>query len=321
MTAVSQSVLPRKARRVEFFRGVTLAAGLIVLVLLAAITVFLIWKAFPALRSQGWGFLTTKQWLPDNTPAVFGIAVLAFGTVISSVLALGMAVPVAIGVAVFITDYAPRRIATMLGYLTDLLAAVPSVVYGLWGLFFLVPALVPVQHGMARLLGWIPIFADPNGTTAVVSNSIFAASVVLAIMVLPVVAAISREVIRQVDPSLREAALALGATRWEVLRMTVLPVSRPGIMGAIMLGLGRALGETIAIALVLGTSFSINWHILTPGGNTIAANIATKFGESGAHGRSALIASGLVLFVMTLVVNLVARAVLYRAAGRQGQRA
>jgi phosphate transport system permease protein len=146
----------------------------------------------------------------------------------------------------------------------------------------------------------------------------FAAGLVLAVMVLPVVAAISREVMRQVDPELKEAALALGATRWEMIRTAVLPTSRPGLIGAVMLGLGRALGETIAIALVLSTTFSINWHVLEPGGNTIAANIATMFGEAGAMGRSALIASGLVLFAMTLAVNMLARVVIYRAAAKKG---
>jgi phosphate transport system permease protein len=309
-----------KARKAspDAFRGFTMAAGIFVLLLLVAVAAFLLWKAMPALRVDIAGFFTKSTWLPDATPPVFGIAVLAFGTVLSSLIALFLAVPVALGVAIFITEYAPRRFATAMGHLTDLLAAVPSVVYGLWGLYVLVPHLVPVQHFLARMLGWIPIFSDPKGTTVVATGSMFAAGIVLAVMVLPVIAAIAREVLRQVDPDLKEAALALGATKWEMIRTAVLPTSRPGLIGAVMLGLGRALGETIAIALVLSTSFSINWHILEPGGNTIAANIATMFGEAGAMGRSALIASGLVLFAMTLVVNMLARLVIYRAAAKRG---
>jgi phosphate transport system permease protein len=295
-----------------------MTAGLIVLGLLIAVAAFLLWKAMPALRVNIGGFFTTSTWQPDANPPVFGIAVLAFGTVLSSIIALVIAVPVALGVAVFITEYAPRRFATVMGNLTDLLAAVPSVVYGLWGLYVLVPNLVPIQHFLATTLGWIPLFADPNGTTVVATGSMFAAGLVLAVMVLPVVAAISREVMRQVDPELKEAALALGATRWEMIRTAVLPTSRPGLIGAVMLGLGRALGETIAIALVLSTTFSINWHVLEAGGNTIAANIATMFGEAGAMGRSALIASGLILFAMTLAVNMLARVVIYRAAAKKG---
>jgi phosphate transport system permease protein len=316
--AEALTAAPRKARRFEPFRAVSLAATVLVLLLLATIAIFLLLKAIPSLSKDEKNFFTTKVWNPDASPPLFGIAVLVFGTVLSSAIALIIAVPIALGVAVFIAEYAPRRVATWLGYLTDMLAAVPSVVYGLWGLIFLVPHLQGFQHCLASWLGWIPLFADPDNRTSVASRSIFVASVVLAVMVLPVVAAISREVLRQVDPALKEAALALGATRWEMVRIALLPPSRPGIIGGIMLGLGRALGETIAIALILGTSFVMSPHILQPGGNTIAANIATYFGEAGSTGRSALIATGLVLFVMTLGVNLIARTVIYRAAGRQG---
>jgi phosphate transport system permease protein len=295
-----------------------MGAAWLVLLLLAAIAIFLVLKAIPSLSKDHGNFFSTKAWNPDASPPVFGIAVLVFGTVLSSLLAIVMAVPVGLGVAIFITEYAPRRVATWLGYLTDMLATVPSVVYGLWGLIFLVPRMQGVQHWLAQWFGWFPLFADPNNRTSVASRSIFVASIVLAIMVLPVVAAISREVLRQVDPTLKEAALALGATRWEMVRMALLPPSRPGIIGAVMLGLGRALGETIAIALILGTSFVVSVHILQPGGNTIAANIATYFGEAGSTGRSALIATGLVLFIMTLAVSVVARSVIYRAARKQG---
>ena len=294
----------------RIFRKVTEAAGLLVLVTIAAIAVFLVAKAVPAFRETGLKFFTEKEWFPDATPSKFGVAALAFGTVLASLLALVMAVPVAVGAALAVTELAPKRIGTWVGYLIDLLAAVPSVVYGLWGVYFLVPRMQPLEAWLARHLGFIPLFSNQTRTFG---KSVFAASVVLAIMTLPIVAAIAREVFRQVPQGNREAALALGATRWEMIRMAVLPFSRGGIVGAVMLGLGRALGETIAVALVLAASFKINFHVLEPGGNTIAANIANKFGEAGTLGRSALIASGLVLFAITLVVNMAARTVVYRS--------
>ena len=294
------------------FRWLTLGAGLFVFVLLAAIAVFLIAKAVPAISRDKSSFLTTQGWDPDYTQH-FGIAALAFGTLLSSVLALVMAVPVAVGVAIYVTNYAPRRIATVLGYATDMLAAVPSVIYGLWGLLFLLPHLVGLQVFLNRYFGWIPLFSGSRSEVSIFSKSVFGASLILAIMVLPIVAAVSREVLRQVDPGQKEAALALGATRWEMIRTAVLPPSRAGIISAVMLGLGRALGETIAVALVIGNVTTISAKILVPGGSTIAANIANKFGEAGGVGRNALIASGLVLFAITLVVNLIARFVIFRA--------
>ena len=294
------------------FKGVTVAAGALVFIILAAIAVFLVVKALPAFHADKSSFWTTKIWDPDGTGR-FGIEALVFGTVLSSLLALLMSVPVALGVSLYITQYAPRRFATFLGYVTDMLAAVPSVVYGLWGVFFLLPHMIGLQVFLSRYLGWIPIFSDEGGHASSYSKSIFGAAVVLAIMILPIIAAISREIFRQVDPSQREAALALGATRWEMIRTAVLPPSWSGVTSAVMLGLGRALGETIAVALVIGNTFTIDWHTLVPGGNTIAANIANRFGEAGSTGRAALIASGLVLFAITLVVNLVARYVIFRA--------
>jgi phosphate transport system permease protein len=302
------------SRRGEtIFRFLTLGAGLLVFALLAAIAAFLIVKALPALQHDKSSFWTTKSWNNPDLSHTFGIAALVFGTVLTSLLALLMAVPVALGVSIYIVEYAPRRLATLLGYLTDLLAAVPSVVYGLWGFFFLLPHLVGLQEFLHKWFGWIPLFAGPDEQINGFAKSVFGASVILAIMILPIIAAIAREVLRQVDPSLKEAALALGATRWEMVRTSVLPPSRAGITSAVMLGLGRALGETIAVALVIGTLNTTTFHILPPGGNTIAANIAINFGESGKLGVSALIASGLVLFVLTLGVNLVARYVIFRS--------
>jgi phosphate transport system permease protein len=294
----------------RIFRALTLGSGLLILGLIVAIAAFLIWKAVPALRIAGFDFFKEKAWFPDATPAKFGVLALAFGTVLSSLIALILVVPVAIGAALTLTELAPRRLGTMGGYLVDVLAAVPSVVYGLWGVYFLVPRLIPMQRWLAVHVSFIPLFQNKSNTFG---RSVFAASTVLAIMILPIIAAISREVFRQVPQANREAAVALGATRWEAIRMAVLPPSRSGVVGAIMLGLGRALGETIAVALVLAATFSVNLHIFEPGGNTIAANIATKFGEAGGVGREALIASGLVLFAITLAVNMVARQVVYRS--------
>jgi phosphate transport system permease protein len=195
----------------------------------------------------------------------------------------------------------------------DLLAAVPSVVYGLWGVAYLDDKIKPVSAGLHHAFGWIPLFGDTGGRYG---RSIFLAAVVLAIMILPIIAALSREIFLQVPAGNREAAYALGATRWEMIRTAVLPFSRPGITAAVMLGLGRALGETIAVALVLLSNFDITAKVLGPGGNTVAANIATKFAEYGPTGRGALIATGLVLFVIAFLVNLAARGIVYRSSRR-----
>ena len=296
----------------RIFQGVTTGVALVVVVVLLIMTAFLFGRAWPAVRTAGVDILTERQWFPDATPARFGIAALVWGTVISSVQALALAVPIALGSALYVTEYARPAVGRWIGYLVDVLAAVPSVVYGLWGLLFLVPRMVPAQRFLAEHFGFIPLFENPDD---VYGKSVFAASVVLALMVLPIVAAVAREVFRQVPQELREAALALGATRWEMVRTAVLPPSRSGVIGAVILGLGRALGETIAVALVLAATFDVNLHILRPGGNTIAANIATKFGEAGEIGRSALIASGLVLFAITLAATMAARRVI-RQTGR-----
>ena len=293
----------------RLFRGLSTGGALLTFVLIVAIGGFLVIEAVPALRDNTANFLTSSEWSPDGQPVAFGIAALAFGTVVSSVLALVIAVPVAVGAALFIAFYAPRRVAAPFAYMIDLLAAVPSVVFGLWGLYALMPPMVRVSGWLDAALGWIPLF---HSVTGAYGRSMFVAGVILAIMILPIISAISREVLIQVPVSQREASLALGATRWQMLRTAALPFARSGIVSAAMLGLGRALGETIAVALVLSASYRVSWHILEPGGNTFAANIALKFGESGSIGRGALIASGLVLFAITLVVNLAARYVVVR---------
>jgi phosphate transport system permease protein len=300
----------------RIFSGLTSGAGIAVLVIIVAIAVFLMRKAAPAVQADSTNFLTTKLWQPDNVPPIFGIAALAFGTLLSSVIALLVAGPIAIGIALYISDYAPRRLAKPVGYLVDLLAAVPSVVYGLWGLLFLVPYSEKFQQFLADHLGFIPLF--DLGKSGVVGRSVLIASLVLSIMILPIVAAISREIFLQVPSANREAALALGATKLEMIRLAVLPYSKSGITGALMLGLGRALGETIAVALVLSLAPTTSFHIIDAniGGNTIAANIAAQYQAAEPLGQEALIASGLVLFVITFAVNGIARYVVSRGGRR-----
>ena len=305
----------RTSRRGDaIFRMLVQGSGVLLLVIMAAIAVFLVLQAVPALNADTTSFLTTLTWAPDGTPSSFGIASLAFGSVLTSLLALLISVPVAVGVALATSHYAPRWLAGPLAYVADLLAAVPSVVFGLWGLIYLVPNIIAPSSFLNHYLGFIPLFAS-NGTYG---KSVFAASVVLAVMVIPIVAAISREVFIRTPRDHIEAAWAIGATKWEMIRTAVLPYGRSGVISGTVLGFGRAIGETIAVALVLSANYEISFHILEPGGNTIAANIATRYGEAGDVGRGALIASGLVLFIITLVVNFGARAIVGKS-GRAGR--
>lgn len=302
--------LPKKARfSIETgFRGLSTAAGAMVLVIIVAIAVFLVSKAAPALQDNTANFLTERKWFPNDAEPVFGIAALAFGTVLSSIIALIIAVPIALAIALFLSHYAPKRLATPLGFVIDLLAAVPSVVFGLWGRDVLQVPVRDFSVWLNHYFGWLPIF----GGEGPFGQSIMLGGLVLAIMVLPIVTSLSREVFQQTPGMNEEAALALGATRWEMIRTAVLPYGKPGVIAAVMLGLGRALGETIALALTLGITFNISFNLIQNGGNSIAANIANTFGEANDTGRGALIASGLVLFAITLVVNMTARAIIYR---------
>ena len=297
------------------FGSLSKSAGVTVLVIMAAIAAFLIWRAVPSLTNNSANFLTEQSWNPDGNPPVFGIAALLFGTLVSASIAMLLAVPVGIGIALFIVLYAPRRLASALAFITDLLAAVPSIIFGLWGLQVLMSSSEGVQRWMNDYLGWTVVFKN---SLDLYGKSLFIASLVLAIMILPTVAAVSREVILQVPPGHKEAALALGATRWEMVRMAVFPFAKPGMISAAMLGLGRALGETIAVALILSAAFTVNIHLTEPGGNTFAANIALKWNEAGSNGLSALIASGLVLFFLTLSVNMIARWIIARRAEFSG---
>ena len=285
------------------FLGLSRGSGIFLLVIMAAIAAFLAYRASIAISKDHGNFLTTLEWNTNVDPPVFGIAVLAFGTVVSSIIAMALAVPVAVGIALFITHYSPRKLGGTLAYVIDLLAAVPSIVYGLWGALVLVPHMEGLFGWLDKYFGWTGIFEWQQGAP----RSLLTVGILLAIMILPVITNVSREVFRQVPRMHEEAALALGATRWEVIRMSVLPFGRSGVISASMLGLGRALGETMAVATVLSPTFKINASLLDPGGGTFAQNIASKFGEATDTGRDALIASGLVLFVITLLVNGAAR--------------
>lgn len=297
------------------FRTVSTGAGTAVLVIMAAIAAFLVFQAVPALTANQGSFFTDTTWQPDGTPSMFGIAALTFHTIVTSIIAMAIAVPIAIGVSLFLTFYAPRAVAKPFGFLVDLLSAVPSVVFGLWGLFFLAPSLTGVVQFLDRILGWTIVFQyRPDSMPA--NQSDFTAGLVLAIMILPTVSAISREVFSQVPTGHVESALALGATRWEMIKLAVIPFSRGGMVSAAMLGLGRALGETLAVTTVLSTAYAINVHILEDGGVTFASNIALKYNEAGPIGSGALIASGLALFVITLAVNSVSQLILRRQQKR-----
>jgi phosphate transport system permease protein len=312
----------------RIFRGVSLGAGTAVLLVMAAIALFLIYRTVPALNSDTANFFTTKVWLPEEAAPVFGIAALLFHTLVTSILAMLIALPVALGIALFITYYAPRRLSQGLGYFVDLLAAVPSVIYGLWGFFFLAPRLSGLTRWLDRWLGWIrtpgldlgpihlrsfhlPLF-DYRLTNSPNNLSDLTAGIVLAIMILPIISSISREVFRQVPRDQVEAALAIGATRWEMIRTAVLPFGRSGVVSASILGLGRALGETLAVAIILAPAYTINFHLTEGGGITFASNIALKFSEASDLGIDALLASGLCLFVITLAVNFSAQLLIRR---------
>jgi phosphate transport system permease protein len=291
------------------FSGLSTGSGLVVVGLIAAVAVFLVVEAVPSLINDHANFLTSRVWDVDGAQLKFGIPDLLWVTVVSSIFAMAFAVPVAIGVALFLTEYASKQLARPFSYLVDLLAAVPSIVYGLWGASILLPYVAPVQDFLGSALGWIPLFENSAG----ISGTIFLASVVLAVMILPIITAISHEVFAQTPSTHKEAALALGATRWEMIRTAVLPFGTPGVISAAMLGLGRALGETIAVSLIIGTTNgAFSWSIFA-GGETFASRIANNAQEFDTPAKAgAFIAAGLVLFVLTFVVNAIARVVIER---------
>ncbi|MEW5917933.1 MAG: phosphate ABC transporter permease subunit PstC [Gemmatimonadota bacterium] len=296
------------------YRGVTTLFAAAVPVLLVFIAFEVMVAAWPAFEKFGLRFVTSSAW--DPVRSEFGAAPMIYGTLVSSALALLIATPFALGVAIFLAEFAPRRLRQPVAFLVDLLAAVPSVVYGLWGVFVLVPFLRGTVSPFLREtlgLGRLPIFAGPD-----YGYNMLSASVILAIMILPYISAVSREVLMAVPRSQREAAMALGATKWEMIRDAVIPYARSGIIGGIILGLGRALGETMAVTMLIGNRHEIASSLLAPA-YTMASVIANEFAEAtGDMHIAALMAVGAVLMVTTLLVNVIARWLVWRVA-RQGQ--
>jgi phosphate transport system permease protein len=304
-----------KVRRGDrLFKSVAALAGSTITIVIGLIAIFLLIQAVPSLRANHANFFTSAQFnTTDGKNLAFGISDLFMVTVLSSLCAMALAVPLSIGIAVFLTQYAPARLSRPFGALVDLLAAVPSIVFGLWGIFVLAPQIEPIEAWLNRHLGWLFLFKVGNVSLAGGGN-IFTAGVVLSVMVLPIITSVSREVFRQTPDLHIEAAQALGATKWEVVRMTVLPYGRSGAVAASMLGLGRALGETVAVLIILRASAQAGHWSLFDGGYTFASKIASAASEfSEPLPTGAYIAAGFVLFVLTFIVNAAARAIVGKA--------
>ena len=287
----------------RIFSAFASGAGLLILIVLAGVAAFLVAKAWPAITAS-------SDAIPGGEGLVKYIWPLLFGTLMAATIAVIIAVPIAIAVALFISHIAPPRMAAGLSYVIDLLAAIPSIIYGLWGIVVLGPAAVGAQEWLADRLGFIPLFEGPASATG---RTMLIVGLVLALMILPIVTAVSRSVFTQTPRRLQEGALALGATRWEMIRMTVLPFGKSAVISASMLGLGRALGETMAVAIILSVSGGVSFNLISSANpSTIAANIALDFPESSGIDINTLIASGLVLFAVTLIINMAARAIINR---------
>ena len=299
------------------FQALATSSGAFIVLLIGLIGLFLLIQAIPSVRADNANFLTSAQFVTsDATNLVFGIRDLLIVTVLTSFLALLIAMPIALGIALFLTHYSPPALSRPFSYVIDLLAAVPSVVFGLWGIGVLAPAVQPLYSWLVENLGWFPLFSGPVSGTG---RTILTAAIVLAVMIIPIITAISREVFLQTPVLHEEAALALGATRWEMIRMAVLPFGRPGIISAAVLGLGRALGETMAVAMVLSATGAVTFQLLTSvNPSTIAANIALSFPEAYGLNVNVLIATGLILFIVTFAVNAIARWIVARRAEFSG---
>ncbi|HTF49567.1 MAG TPA: phosphate ABC transporter permease subunit PstC [Pseudonocardia sp.] len=295
------------------FAGFATGSGALIVVLIGAIGLFLLLQAIPSLLNDHANFLTSREFATDDPNNLrFGILELLAVTVEVSVYALVLAMPVGLGIALFLTQYAPKRVAKPFAYLVDLLAAVPSIIFGLWGILVLAPVIRPVAVWLNAHFGWIWLFAHGNVGPELGSN-LFIAGIVLAAMLLPIITAITREVFERTPTAQIEGALALGATKWEVIQTTVLPFGRAGYVSASMLGLGRALGETIALTVILSASNQAFMGSLFDGGATFASKIALSFAElNNALSAGAYIAAGLVLFILTFAVNAAARWIVSR---------
>ncbi len=302
----------------RLFRGMHRTSAVVVLLAFAAIGLFLAIQAFAAIRVAKFSFLTTQAWEPYIHH--FGIAGIMTDTILIALVAVVIAVPISLGMSLYISEVAPQRIKRTLVSLVDLMAAVPSVVYGLWALFFLQGRTIGIARWMSVWLGWIPIFkVDGSGATNPTdlghefTASTFVAGVAVSLMVIPILTSVMRESFSQAPLGEREGAYALGATRWGMIRSVVVPFGRGGIIGGTMLGLGRALGETIVVILIISPVFNANLHVLQTGGNSVSALIANLYSDSSSFGISALMAAGLALFALTLVINFSASAIVARS--------
>ncbi|MFG2940511.1 phosphate ABC transporter permease subunit PstC [Streptomyces sp. NPDC048282] len=300
------------------FRTVLRSGGGAVLAVMLLVGGFLLYRAWLALDRVGWSFLTTAEWAPDQ--GRFGIKAVLVGTVLIATVAVLVAVPLATGAALYISEYASPRLRRTLISVVDLMAAVPSVVYGLWGLFFLQDKVLPTARWISTYFGWIPVFdvqgaspSDPLAPESIYTSSTFIAGLVVGMMIAPIICSIMREVFSQAPAGEREGAYALGATRWGMIRSVVLPFGRGGMIGGTMLGLGRALGETIAIFMIISVTFNVQWHILQAGTSSVSSLIALYYGEASKFSMSALMAAGFALFVMTLIVNFAASSIVARS--------
>ncbi|WP_370247315.1 phosphate ABC transporter permease subunit PstC [Nocardioides sp.] len=299
------------------------AVGATVLIITGGVGLFLGYQGYPTLQRYGWSFFTEREWNPEAD--VIGIAAVLLGTIVIATVAMTMAFPLALLTALYISEYAPPRLKPTLVSIVDLMAAVPSVVYGLWGALLIMEYASQFALFVDRTLGWIPIFdvvgGNPDAPAPTISRysfSAFCAAIAVAMMVTPMACAVMRQVFSQTPPGEKEAALALGATRWGMIRSVVLPFGRGGIIGGSMLGLGRALGETIAVVLILSTTFEFKVRPFELGGNSVSALIANRFAEADGNQLSALLAAGFVLFLITLVINTLAAMVVNRSRSGAG---
>ena len=295
----------------RLFPRAALICALIVVAILINILIILFIQAWPAIRGTGASFFVSSTW--DPVKNAYGALPAIYGTLVSSLLALLIAVPISLGAAIFLVELSPAWIRTPASFLIEMLAAIPSVIVGLWGLFVLVPVVRnPIESWLGTHLGNLPFFTGPP-----FGFGFLAAAIILAIMIIPIITAMSRDVLRAVPSAQREAMLALGATRWETINKAVLPYGRSGLVGAVMLGLGRALGETMAVTMVIGNGYRLPLSLFSPA-TTVASKLASDFGESSGLSLSSLIELALILFVITLAVNVVARLLVWRMTSLKG---
>ena len=313
------STKPRRSDKV--FRGIVTGGGLSSLLVLGLIAVFLAYRGFEVLREEGLGFITGADWsvtLDESANVVesnFGLSAMLVGTILCSIVAVVIAVPISVFSALYLNFYAPGWLKKILVAVIDMMAAFPSILFGIWGFLVLMPSVEYWGMLINRYIGWIPIFeVEPY----FFSRSPFVAGVVLAIMIIPIITSVSREIFAQAPLDRIQAAFALGATRWAMIKAVVIPHGRSGVVGGAMLGLGRAMGETVAVYTVLNIVFQINWHILLGAGGNVASLIILKFGEAGEYEIKALMAAGLILFLLTLAVNATAN-VIVKSTGKSGR--